>query len=595
MKKKFTLILLSFLFFTTSVIKGDESLSFTINESTTTHNLGVTYISGIGEVTNDQGVKTRQDYNVFVQEENIKVVNWSKFYNGNYMKDTTLEIAKDFELKNPKYEVIAGVNGDYFIDETVNANVAFGNRVIKPENHSKYDSLEFNFNGKLIDKHKNLYMTDDYFLSIYDEDILKGYKQLTKLNSNNLVSGETTIFLKNSNILPDEKTSYYNLKMINNHQNGRHIYFESEINLDSNNNDYVLATKDNNLISILKDEFKIILQTEIKEVSYGNMVIGYDNNMLVNNDILEFSQMDGQNHANNTNRHPRTGFGYTEDGKFVLITVDGRGVSKGVDLREFSKIMKTFNIIEGFNLDGGGSTQAIYRKDGKLQVVNNASEKNPYRKVGNALFFVREKGEIANFEYKKNSAGFEFELDEITNEFNIEVTINGIKETYTNKTKISYNDLEQNTSLNIKLINGNKIQTILNDVINQNKDKFVPKNAEVLISHIYKDGELEFQINYEDPYKTISSVRVYFDNYNLDYPAMVEYQGLRIARFGKLNIKGNNEVRVIVSYNNMQTKEYVYEFKIKEDKNYGLVILMTLATITIGMSIIVIKIIKNKR
>ena len=43
------------------------------------------------------------------------VANWSKFSNGKFVLSPTLDIAKDFELNNPNYEVIAAVNGDFFM------------------------------------------------------------------------------------------------------------------------------------------------------------------------------------------------------------------------------------------------------------------------------------------------------------------------------------------------------------------------------------------------------------------------------------------------------------------------------------------------
>ena len=104
------------------------------------------------------------------------------------------------------------------------------------------------------------------------------------------------------------------------------------------------------------------------------MIVGVDSNIIENNNIKEFNEIGGQSDDNNKSRHPRTGFGFDANGNMKLITVDGRSSSSlGVNLREFAKIMSSYNIVKGYNLDGGGSTQAIFKNDDKLEIVNQPS------------------------------------------------------------------------------------------------------------------------------------------------------------------------------------------------------------------------------
>jgi exopolysaccharide biosynthesis protein len=83
------------------------------------------------------------------------------------------------------------------------------------------------------------------------------------------------------------------------------------------------------------------------------------------------------------NRHPRTAVAKLKDGKFLMITVDGRqpGVSVGMNLRELAEYLLSLGAVDAMNLDGGGSTTMYL--DGK--VVNTPSDKEGERKIGDAI------------------------------------------------------------------------------------------------------------------------------------------------------------------------------------------------------------------
>ena len=56
-------------------------------------------------------------------------------------------------------------------------------------------------------------------------------------------------------------------------------------------------------------------------------------------------------------RAPRTAVGITKDNKMIFVCVDGRRKNAaGMTLRELSKFMLSRGVIDGMNLDGGGST-----------------------------------------------------------------------------------------------------------------------------------------------------------------------------------------------------------------------------------------------
>lgn len=99
--------------------------------------------------------------------------------------------------------------------------------------------------------------------------------------------------------------------------------------------------------------------------------------------------MTGQNFEHNSVRHPRTTIGINNSNEIVLAAVDGRQEqSKGVDNREFAEILRSYGLTKAFNLDGGGSTQVVYRINNKLEVINQPSE-YPLRPVTNVILFIK--------------------------------------------------------------------------------------------------------------------------------------------------------------------------------------------------------------
>lgn len=88
-------------------------------------------------------------------------------------------------------------------------------------------------------------------------------------------------------------------------------------------------------------------------------------------------------------RHPRTAVAKLKDGKFLMITVDGRSeASGGIGLQNLAEILLELGATDAMNLDGGGSTTMFL--DGK--VVNKPSDKEGERRVSDAiLVFPRKK------------------------------------------------------------------------------------------------------------------------------------------------------------------------------------------------------------
>lgn len=83
-------------------------------------------------------------------------------------------------------------------------------------------------------------------------------------------------------------------------------------------------------------------------------------------------------------RHPRSAIAITEEGRMLLVTIDGRqpGYSAGMTLEELTGWLLSIGAVSALSLDGGGSTQMVV--DGILR--NSACCDRPLRPVANALF-----------------------------------------------------------------------------------------------------------------------------------------------------------------------------------------------------------------
>lgn len=84
--------------------------------------------------------------------------------------------------------------------------------------------------------------------------------------------------------------------------------------------------------------------------------------------------------AFNTNRHPRTAVGITEDNKLIAVVVDGRSAqSNGMTIHELSVVMKALGCVDAMNLDGGGSSTMWVKNRG---VVNHPSDNGKFDQEG---------------------------------------------------------------------------------------------------------------------------------------------------------------------------------------------------------------------
>lgn len=106
--------------------------------------------------------------------------------------------------------------------------------------------------------------------------------------------------------------------------------------------------------------------------------------MLINDGLIEIKwEQEKSSKSFVETKHPRTAVAKLKDGKFLMLTVDGRQPqhSIGMNLKELAELLLDLGATDAMNLDGGGSTAMFL--NGKI--VNKPSDKEGERSVSDAI------------------------------------------------------------------------------------------------------------------------------------------------------------------------------------------------------------------
>lgn len=155
-------------------------------------------------------------------------------------------------------------------------------------------------------------------------------------------------------------------------QNGK-IINASENPLPIPKDGYVISGPKTKLEEILKEK-NLKLEMTINNSDWDNVehIISGGPYLVKENQI--FVDMKEEKLTSIGGRNPRTAIGYTTDGKFIMVTIDGREEkSIGMTLSELAYFMKSIGCYNAMNLDGGGSS---------VMYFNGATVNNPSIKGG---------------------------------------------------------------------------------------------------------------------------------------------------------------------------------------------------------------------
>jgi exopolysaccharide biosynthesis protein len=573
-------------------------LEFTKGEfSTSALSIGVEHMNSSSTITNDVGTSSKQNINVVIKNndaKNVKVVTWTKFTSsGAWTFGTVEDIARDFENKNPGYSVLAGVNGDYFAyspSRSVNSNINANGDIIKASNHTKYLSVGINSSATDLVINKTMDFGSLYYLTIYEPNTNKILRvvKLQGLNAKALSADATTVYYNGTTINLDGAKKFVVKTPIGLSFMDTHLYAKGQIsestyeNLTVSDKEFAVVTNDQTLLQLL-DQFPIV---RVQKMISGNLlntnsVIGIDSQILKDGNVRSFTQIDGQSDSNNRSRHPRTSFGISENGSFIIATVDGRQVtgdagvySSGVDLRELALIMKSYGAVQAFNLDGGGSSEMVIKNEsGEIETINSPSEgpnfpightyhKSAYRSVANALLFVVPDINVqSNYSIiTSNSLLLDYQINATSNIsveqsrliVNSEILTLNEQSGHISLTNLIENGLNTVNFEFTYLKNGERFTKVFESKIidlsidSGNREPNEPTNFTVEFIDIEDTDNFEVKVCYVDTDKMITKLSVLLKNVNLYIPASSENDSCQTAII--LNAKNNTTYEFNIKY-----------------------------------------------
>lgn len=606
MKKILIFILLPLLYGFTLLSTG---LGYEIITSNIENIDGLSHHAITANVYNDSGTESKQNIHVLKHDGTLETTVWSVTNTaGTVQNRDIIKIAEDFEMKNPNYEVLGGINGDYFTtNQTINANMIFGSRMMNPSNHIKYASIEMDRYGTFINVHNQIAFNELYAY-FYDpsSDALLYVTELLPLNTRIVADGQTAAYYNYSSI-SSTALEHYSLSILQRSIIGAHSMFYLKAPVSKQ--EKIETTTDKVSIvstnSIVNDFLELGVNVKIQRAPNGifetHTLVGIGSQVLENGTIKSFESIGDQSLEFARARHPRTGIAFDSDNKPMLITVDGRfpGVSEGVNLRELAYLMHVNGAVNGFNLDGGGSTQAFVKKDGNFSMVNNPSNSNPYRSVANAILFIKPKDS-----QRVIQTAYADHLQLTLPSLNYNVYVNG-QTVYVNSNNINIplNPYEHQA---ISVVNKQTQTAIFSKILYQSL-AVGPTLPEFDISHEILNNKLHIRVNFTDPDFLIDKMNVLHEQNGIQRVALVQYMGLRRAIFDEI-YEGENSFIVYYELKNGNKGQLQYYFvhniniespitdepNNSDDANQIMYVIVVMTSLILFLSVLTVIIVRKK-
>ena len=346
-------------------------------------------------------------------ESAVKPVVWS-VGTGEGFKATNLDkTVKDYEAKHPGYIVVGAINGDFFDNssggtgEPTNFHVQEGDVLRAAAPGASYRGV-LGF-GETNKDHVAVFgQQRDAKMSL---EVLENNKTVQTFtvegtNVNPSTSGVTVYTKRLSSTVDLTGYTVYEGSYIEYRDYSGGYFLKGSIkgvaNVSSlssvDGGKFYVATKEANLAAGQAVKVEYNLAGELAGI---NNAVGFIYQVLKDGKP-QYANTTSSNNDNalfiNTT-HPRTLVGFKKDGSVVLMVIDGRGgVSEnleGASLFQCGELLRIAGCVEGYNLDGGGSSTLMARINGQLTLINDPSDARqtgaPWgtlRSTGNAVLLV---------------------------------------------------------------------------------------------------------------------------------------------------------------------------------------------------------------
>ena len=408
----------------------------------------------------------------FDPSNDVKVVTYSGSNQDKWKQMTTRQAAADWEKNNPGWIVVAGINGDFFENSGATTyqptnNFMQGGDMYRAEKSSASNRFTIGWkeDGSVIVGDPAV--SSDIYLRIYDdnkEEIVQNVK-IDKVNTNPSASG-ITLYTKDAKSTYD-LTGYtvydceYEICRIS---SGGYVFVKGTV-LETvtlgagcvpGDNHFYLASKDGSLDGVISSGDYIKCEY-VYEGAWSNVQnsVGYIDQVLANGVPQHRESTDAFAYTS----HPRTLIGFREDGTTVFMVIEGRGkpadYQVGVSHYESGQLLQAQGCVNGYNLDGGGSSTLIVRNNhGGFDVLNDPSDGSERSDGNHCLVVMRDPGFIfSGIDSTYDNAVVNLRVvnqDYFNTLSNIKVTLNGVTKDYVDG-GVSFDNVEMSTTYKVEV------------------------------------------------------------------------------------------------------------------------------------------------
>jgi hypothetical protein len=403
MKKLLTLslVIVLFLAFTGYTVRAEMRLTTSLKE--TQYIDGVRHTKIIGEleydgVLSDQvinylgaNVQNYSDLNVVVGDNYKPHDSWGR--------GTLLGHIEDIHNRYENYEVIGGVNGDFYNTSITNLNgqpqglYVRNFETIASGVVSSRPAAGFKDDGTVV---FGVPCYQGYVLLVYDEDgALKKEVSVERINNLPTSNELITVYFDNYDLPISTTANKIIIEAKETKMDGVR-YFGSGVL--ENQTDVDMTVEDHTFVIVghdfNEDDFITALDYVVVQRKLGcgfedvRFAVGVYDELVT--DGIPVTHLDYG--LDPEWKHPRTAIGQKEDGTVFFVTVDGRNKPLGMDgvnLYELAQIMVYFGADKAYNIDGGGSTtMALKNTEGTYDIMNTPSD-GTVRAVTNGVYLVK--------------------------------------------------------------------------------------------------------------------------------------------------------------------------------------------------------------
>jgi len=403
MKKLFSLffIVIISMFVLGQPVQASMRLTVTSRENRFVEGVRNTKIVGQIEY---EGVASNQVINYLganvSQYENLNVVVGDTYKpHDSWGRGTIFAHIDDVHKRYPNYQVIGGVNGDFYNTSITNLNGQPSGgyirnfEVIAPGVISTRPLAGFKDDGSVI---FGVPCYSGYQLLVYDEDgALKKEVAIERINNLPTASDKITVYFDNFDTPISSAHNKVIIDAKETKMDGVRYFGSGELNtmteLDVTVADhtFVIVGTDFNEDGLITDVDYVVVQRKIG-CGFENVrfAVGVYDEIVTNGIPVTYLQQG----LDPSFKHPRTAIGQKADGTVFFVVVDGRNKPLGMDgvtLYELAQIMVYFEAVKAYNIDGGGSsTMALLNEENGYDILNTPSD-GSVRAVTNSVLIVK--------------------------------------------------------------------------------------------------------------------------------------------------------------------------------------------------------------